>query len=213
MSIKIYNAFRMTPSVFEKKFLPAFRNHAFEYAKDIVEKLVSSTSEDTIKNVIEEKSIEFKNRNIPFNAEEYLLKNKEYVKVRYVLESLQKISVQPRINPADIDASMNVWFYKSKFYVIIYGNCANTFLMPKNVEEYHYQNSTDKPRNISEIEWEERYQNWKHVCIDNHNQSRMVHEVINAKIETGLFEILKLMNTENWWKCMPMTRYSYQEAT
>lgn len=58
---------------------------------------------------------------------------------------------------------------RPRAYIIAYcpWNWAPSNPLPKWLEEYHYQNSSDGPKNIPPRAWEARRRNWDRIAFDN----------------------------------------------
>lgn len=102
----------------------------------------------------------------------------------------------------DIECGFNVWLHKGYFYVIVIAEGYITESVrtrkPRWVEEYHYQNQADQPKEISDRDWNERRRNWEAVCAgtpSNHNNRRLYFDVISAKTEMDLFDLKWSMGT------------------
>lgn len=69
-----------------------------------------------------------------------------------------------RKNPVyDISASLQVFPFEDKILLLFYGNSVleELLLYEADIEEYHYQNQSDIPEDMTEEEWNERYLDWK----------------------------------------------------
>lgn len=93
----------------------------------------------------------------------------------------------------DIECGFNLWLHNGYFYAI---PIAEPWIIksietrrPRWVEEYHYQNQTDQPRDISDKEWNQRRRNWEKVCLNDHNARRMYHAVVECKTELESFDL------------------------
>lgn len=63
----------------------------------------------------------------------------------------------------NLSASLQLFPLPDKILVLSFGNSMLDDLLQKQeyIEDYHYQNQTDKPENISDKDWEQRYTDWK----------------------------------------------------
>lgn len=95
----------------------------------------------------------------------------------------------------DIECGINLWLHNGMFYAVAVTEnwIADSLRKPPDwVEEYHYQNSTDKPDEVSNEEWDERRDNWEAVCAgypSNHNNRRLFFEIVAAKSEMDTFDL------------------------
>jgi len=92
---------------------------------------------------------------------------------------MKKASLSIEHHFADVDASFNVWLYGKYAYLIPYGKVCYPNPMPEWVEDYHYQDQTDRPEDISPQAWRARREMWDKVCLDDWDATRMVHHIIN----------------------------------
>ena len=91
----------------------------------------------------------------------------------------------------------NAWFHEGMVYVIPWGMPGFTdcllqiAFVTEWMEEYGYWNSTDRPDDISEEEWNERSDTWTAVGPNDnyvrHMESRLTHVVCESKDAYGLF--------------------------
>jgi hypothetical protein len=71
--------------------------------------------------------------------------------------------------PLALDCSMVVFYYRKKFYAQFFGFdywWAGTFKelrKTRKIKDWHYQNQTDKPDNVSDKAWEERENVWEGI--------------------------------------------------
>lgn len=192
MSTKIYLAYRCPIGTFYKVFIPSFRKHCFDKVVERVKTLVAC-----VKPEILEKAYEDKDWQKQMTFERFCEKKGELFKLREVLRAAYKASVSSQRDPYFcIDCSFNVWLYKGKAYIIPYGEywITETFEMPEGVEDYSYWNNSDEPEGVTLAQWRSRGKIWGKVCLDNHNERRLLHQVVDVSskpVPIGLNEVTK----------------------
>jgi hypothetical protein len=84
-----------------------------------------------------------------------------------------------------LDCGFNIWLHEGRCYVIPWGNPRyyEDLQVPEWAEDYHYQNSTDRPKSITEDEWDDRARTWNVVALDNWNAHRLAWNVVD--LSTG----------------------------
>jgi len=84
-----------------------------------------------------------------------------------------------------IDGGFNFWIEGRYAYIIpvVNLNYQYTIKYPKWAKDFHYQNSTDRPENITSEEWDHRRETWGRLnCGDgksDHNSRRFYHSIID----------------------------------
>lgn len=101
------------------------------------------------------------------------------VKAKDILtEEMEKEFHKGRWHPLNIDASVVVYYFEGQLYIQYFGvgDCINLAkimkLSPLSKEhpalaEFHYQNQTDQPEDVSEKDWEERERIWRGIFQDS----------------------------------------------
>jgi len=96
----------------------------------------------------------------------------------------------------DIEFGLNLWLHRGFFYVITIGEhwMAATLRDPPQhwVQEYHYQNQSDPPEDISPEDWDERRINWEAVCggtPNSYNDRLLFFEIQAAKTSLDTFDL------------------------
>lgn len=70
----------------------------------------------------------------------------------------------------DFDASITIRQHAGRYYIIPHDNNYRVLKFLKDdprLEDYHYQNQSDKPKNISNSAWTKRRQVWDKIFGDN----------------------------------------------
>jgi hypothetical protein len=108
---------------------------------------------------------EFKEPKIP--EWEHPLKEMGVLEIEYVIQANSRC--QERGVPLDFDCSMVVFYYQKKVYVQFFNfnywwkDTFKELRMTRKIKDWHYQNKTDRPDNISEETWAKRYNVWEGV--------------------------------------------------
>jgi hypothetical protein len=136
MSTKIYNAYKVHGMTMEQlfKYLVRLRKR---YHKDCV-KVVQHTFKptDPAKSVL-------------------------FYEVQQALETIMKTGANVVGN---FQASAMVFLLDGNIYVKFFGiHDVDKYLNKKYFEDFHYQNSTDKPDHISDKEWRHRCRTWDKI--------------------------------------------------
>jgi hypothetical protein len=84
-----------------------------------------------------------------------------------------------------LDCGFNVWIDKGKCYVIPWGQPQfyADLTVPEWAEDYHYQNSTDRPDDIDEKAWEARARTWDRVALRDWSAHRLAFRVIDMSTD------------------------------
>lgn len=192
MSTKIYYAWRMSPKVFSETFLPGFRSHCLTKASNKINHLLNYIEEDRLDAIYKSKGW----KEAGWTLERWKAEKGRFFRIREAFKDAYKASKSHERGWAfEIDCSLNVWFYKNKFYVIPYGEW-DGFKVPKGVEEYGYWNNTDQPEGVTTRQWNARGKTWDKVCLDNWDAGRLVYQIIDAKERLGLVELAKTLLPE-----------------
>ncbi len=202
MSTKIYTAYRMSPDVFENKFIPKFKATAIENAGKFLLEFMSNAPEQEIinkcKKLYEER---LKWDKEPDQLDDFIYKIKDSVKLERILELIVKI---PSINR--LDASFNAFLYKGMYYVIPYG-CVREIKL-KGVEDFGYWDNVDQPEGITIKEWNARGRLWDKIALDDWNKRRLTYIAIEFKESIGMSDLLKdLIKKEKFFD--PLDRASW----
>lgn len=77
----------------------------------------------------------------------------------------------------DVSACYNIWLDKRFAYIIPYGLA----VLPaaSYMQDYHYQNQVDPPKNISRAKYNRREKKWEEICLNDWDATRMVYSVID----------------------------------
>lgn len=164
MSTKIYNAFRFLTTdllevhrscmVFRQKFKPLAEEKAAKW-------LVKRAVEELDRRTVRQNDAEFK----PAFCSPFCLAWDE------MLEKMRRVERETAREP-DVDFSVIVSIlpHATGLYGIIYTeqqDFRDMWFAGAGVVDFHYQNSTDRPSNVSEEEWERRERTWDEILGHN----------------------------------------------
>lgn len=187
MSTKIYTAWRCRHRMFYLA-LDEIRKKAFEYAAKTVREEIKAFEPKVFEKAYKTFMKVKKQPDTP--------ELRKLLQVRSAMAAAQIASTSmERMHPCDIDASLNVWLYNDHVYMIAYGECWNHVgnFVPSAAEDYAYWNNTDKPDHVTHQQWRQRGKTWDEVFGDAWDSARLVHKIIEAKDDTGLHELAKIL--------------------
>lgn len=82
----------------------------------------------------------------------------------------------------NMTSTLNIWLHENYAYIIPVGYY-KWFDVPPNTEEFRYWNNTDRPKELSEEEWDFRRETWNNInCgegVTSHNSRRLQHTIID----------------------------------
>ena len=150
MSTKIYNGVR-----FKAKTL-----------SEIIKQL-HKVSEDAVKNTVDL----FKQNDFYFNllyhvAKKYEKENNSTIDSSFELGLALQDILKKSDNPFPLLFNVTIFENKGIFYGIYFDDSNNNYkLLFDNdiVEDFHYQDQSDRPENISNEEWDERCEVWEEI--------------------------------------------------
>lgn len=117
--------------------------------------------------------------------EDYYKKSYEFVKkcfveswkgepdkrVNAIMEFTRVISNEIKTDnnsPMNLEASAMVYFHKGKIYVQFFiGRYGEPENLSKNFIDFHYQNQTDMPEEVTDEDWEKRKLTWNEIFGDS----------------------------------------------
>jgi hypothetical protein len=179
MSTKIYDAYRFTKSYNMKQMMPILdqwrtdiTNKATEeYAKLFLRHftywcdLITVYGDDKIDEIIE------KNKNGKYKDDRYLeilaaAHNRDISSLKIAIDNwLDGLMHKSDRNVIANMFKCDLYIYpiSRKILFMAFGNMdfIDYIAMQDVVQDYHYQNQTDKPDDISESSWQKRYEDWE----------------------------------------------------
>lgn len=98
-------------------------------------------------------------------------------------------------------------------------NLSNLLKETKTYQEYHYQNSTDKPHHITPKEWNKRYNNWRETLISksyqNVDEIAITYTIVPINVITNTiykhFSDIKSENMSGFLKNRILENFDYQK--
>lgn len=197
MSTKIYYGLRIPKSKLEH-FIWHARNLVFERATAIMVICMGEVTDEVSrivpKGVDEDESID--------NEDWMDTGGERFNRLSKALE-LPIMCSKKGIRGINLDSWMNIWPKGSYWYIIPSwpdGSKIEIEDLPDYTEEYGYWNNTDQPEGVTDRQWLTRERNWKEVCIDDHNRTRLSHIIIEAKNSLiGLDEVERRIKESGQW--------------
>ena len=173
MSIKIYNGYIIRKNLtlmelnelmntlrkkWQKKVLRMYKKLYFE--KFYLYSDLYVVNPDTCKKILEANNINLFLQKETFS--ETLADNLLWS----LFDKIAKVTASGKYSPYNLSAQLQLLPLQDKLMILSFGNSEIDDLIQDvsasmGIEEYHYQNQTDKPEKISEEEWKRRYQDWK----------------------------------------------------
>lgn len=186
MSTKIYNGFRIVKltnsgALSNLHFINLIANHARHY-------MIAEASRLATKRLIRQ-CVD----TLDFEAVE-LSSPKSRKRDDIALEVYMNMLSEENENGSDLDASITLHpVSNGKLLGIIFTENNElldhwfNFSMPEqqiSIEEYHYQDQTDQPEELSEDQWEHRCLEWSEALLDNFNGVPIMNGIGVQLVET-----------------------------
>lgn len=89
-------------------------------------------------------------------------------------------------NPFDCDVSIVFRKHRGRWHVVPYpgsgmlGDCLRFLRRDKRLEDYHYQNSTDKSAKCSDRAWEQRGRDWDAMIDDGAFDNKLTLDIVSV---------------------------------
>jgi hypothetical protein len=128
---------------------------------------------------------------------EHPLKDMGAIETEYVINANSRC--MERGIPLDFDCSMVVFYYHKKVYVRFFNfnyKWDDTFKelrKSRKIKDWHYQNQTDKPDNISDESWSEQRSVWEGICKE-HEADTPAQCGFSVNFNTRIFHIIMRWN-------------------
>ena len=164
MNGNIIHGCRMSCDVFEKTFLPSFRNFSFAQAFKIAERVLScqNTEVITLKLVRDYNSKQLIEKQ-PIKVKEYISKNYQAAAIEGMLDNLIDLSRNPsRYQSKPCDAAIDVFVHKNMIYTAILSEFVQDYKLSKNVEDFSFSTEnigSDPNWNVKKEIWQKLYKN------------------------------------------------------
>ena len=166
MSTKVYEAYRFPKDklndfveFIDETILPELLDYGFY--------IFSSIKNKTINEILEKKDMQD-------------LEVSDLSKREIAFEHLIQKGIRSNFrNMYDLIVSYNFWIKGDYVYTIPYNmqNVCPNIEYPDYVEEYSYWNNTDRPKDISEEEWEKRGRLWDYIN-SSWDKNRLEHKIM-----------------------------------
>jgi hypothetical protein len=160
MSTKIYDAFRLKENIELWSFLRKVKEQADKEVKNrlsiFLEKLMEGINPDCEPyKELDDLSDTYKRLNVAHGL---------------ILKGYKEASVDPVASIFNFDVSLTVREHKGRYYLITYndfrsGIAGSLDFVEKldELEDFHYQNSTDRPKGVTKKDWKHREQVWDEI--------------------------------------------------
>ena len=105
-----------------------------------------------------------------------------YIAEKFVRDAYKVSDTSPERNYFDFDVSIGIRQFEKKLYIIPYCDMRMKKVLDflrrdRRLEDYHYQNQTDKPKRISNKAWEERARVWNGMDAADQWQDVLVLDI------------------------------------
>lgn len=188
MSTKIWEAYRLKKDVNLWEFLRDVRLKAEKRVKVFLAEWIMNVIEESYNSTSETKTkLNEVLGYVPSSEAFDTCKAAQYWWIRYRAEKFR----DPCISGHNFDVSISIRECDGRFYIIPH-DCIGSlkFLRrDKRLEDFHYQDQSDRPERISNREWENRRRIWNKI-LDNHP-----HDVV----------YLEILSLDNWYRVNPST--------
>lgn len=191
MSTKIYYAMRF-PQDRLNDFLDWSRTEVLKVVKERLETLMADVSPEDLDECPER-----------FRGEGRLIWER-FKRMRNVMAICRDAANTSQRDPLfDIECGFHIWLHEGRFYAIPFAEPWIKEVLdadrPDWAEEYHYQNQTDKPDEVSEADWAERAAIWEEVCLKHFNTRRMFFEIVNCRTESASLDLERELAAQALW--------------
>lgn len=178
MSTKIYHGYRLLLSRVNE-FRDWYRKECFKRAVDEIKMMMKSLTDKSLEEYCQEKALDSK-----LSVDEF--------KEKWGIDSIKATMVfgwyiegsKRQERAFNCDCFFNMWI-KGKYAYVIPGFPAQAFDFPDWCEDYCYFNNTDLPEGMTDQEWKRREKTWNSLCLDDWDENRFSHTVINLSESTS----------------------------
>jgi hypothetical protein len=191
VSTKIYTAYRLKRT---KDFWPFLRDVRRKGVKN-VQKELQKLQKTCLDNVDSDSDAYKKQISLGITPE----KAKQYIAEKFILEGYRGQQGKSERNPFDFDVTIAVREHKGRLYLIPHCD----MLMRKvfdflkrdpRLEDFCYFNNTDRPKHITQTEWEKRKIIWD--AINNTPEGWDDYIVIDICTYLGFWKIYPIWKTK-----------------
>lgn len=180
MSTKIWTAFRTKPGVDVWQLIPGIRRHAEKNIKarlvSLYQDLITSWKTDSSRRQYAESII-----GRPISEEPTPVDASDVAHVLYTKQRSSSIR-----DAFDLDVSVSVRRAGRRYLLIpypgsgIFCDCLTFLNLLRELEDFHYQNQTDRPETITARQWAERRRTWAPFLRDDNWQDQLVLSIVNG---------------------------------
>jgi hypothetical protein len=158
MSTKIFNVYEVKDFKNIQRITHRFRKLYNEYCFQTLLNLQERQVETLLSSM-------WKNRK---DLEKILKKPLKELESYPLSELLEKIKTVGFHSPINFSASVVVYYHRNRFFIQFFGLdyinkiklAIQNLIKNETFKDYHYQNQTDQPKDISDKEWNERRKTW-----------------------------------------------------
>ena len=174
MSIKIHYGFRF-PLSHINDGIDFFHDHMMNHVRKQYAELLKSVTEEGMKNRWVERH--------PHEAMPDDVKTRLYLRQSIVRDLLQEFH-KTRDNPGDLlpmlECGFNLWVADEFVFLIPVGpdgfwhdlyksEITLKDFVPPYIEEFHYQDQSERPKGIGEKKYQQRLATWESTCLGDHH--------------------------------------------
>lgn len=187
MSTKIWEAYRLKSGYDLWAVLHEIRVKAERRARKKLTELYDALVQDFKKkeNRVEVANFIYKDKKFARKAAEE--KDWGYLHAHdFVLRKYREQRAKSERNPFDLDVALAIRHKDGRFYMIPYpgsgflGGTLRFLAHHEALEDFHYQNQTDKPNHISTRAWAHRARVWNWLLDDERWDDKLVLDVVTA---------------------------------
>lgn len=201
--MKIQKGCRMTCEVFERVFVPSFRNFSFHRAFKVAEKLLSSQApERTATQLVRAYNQMQMIKKQSVGVKAFIAEHSQMARIECVIHDIIAISRNPsEYQTPCCDAGIDIFIHKNMIYAVPLSAFIKEYKIPTKVEDFSYS-----PENISP-DWSLRKETWENL----YKNGRMRMELINALKNIGVDEIKKRLLNPTIQNIKETTKSATQE--
>ncbi len=111
-------------------------------------------------------------------------------KIRVLTNKYREAARQSERNYLDVEAGLNIWQDGRYAYIVPIGRAE--LADADYAVDYHYQDQTDRPENITARQYAARERKWEQLCLKDHNAIRLYHAVVDFSNPMPLDAIMEV---------------------
>lgn len=181
MNDRIAKGCRMTTEVFEKSFMPSFKNFSFHRAFKIAERLIATQNTERVNTqLVRAYNAQQQIKKQPIKIRAFIAEHSFVASIECMIGDLIAISRNPsEYQTKCCDAGLDIFVHKGLLYVVPLTSFINEYKLPSSVEDFSYSPESIGP------EWGVRKETWQKL----YKNGKMRMEIINASKGIGVEEI------------------------